>query len=47
MTPAEKKLATLEQQDETKEVPRISMSDMETIIDSLPDESVVIVTVKD
>ena len=45
MTPGEKKLAVLEQQDDTEEVPRISMSDMEDIIDSLPDEAVVIVTI--
>jgi hypothetical protein len=45
MTPGEKKLAVLEQQDGTGKVPRISMSDMEDIIDSLPDELVVIVTI--
>tara|TARA_R110002020_G_scaffold465508_1_gene686976 strand:+ start:305 stop:487 length:183 start_codon:yes stop_codon:yes gene_type:complete len=45
MTPGEKKLAVLEQLDDTEEVPRISMSDMEDIIDSLPDESVVTVLI--
>jgi|TARA_R100001244_G_C5107740_1_gene120376 hypothetical protein len=45
MTPGEKKLAALEQQDGAGKVPRISMSDMEDIIDSLPDELVVIVTI--
>jgi len=45
MTPGEKKLAVLEQLDGAGKVPRISMSDMEDIIDSLPDELVVIVTI--
>ena len=45
MIPGEKKLAVLEQLDDTEEVPRISMSDMEDIIDSLPDESVVTVLI--
>ena len=45
MTPGEKKLAVLEQLDDTGKVPRISMSDMEDIIDSLPDESVVTVLI--
>jgi len=45
MTPGEKKLAVLEQLDDTGKVPRISMSDMEDILDSLPDEAVVIVTI--
>ena len=45
MTPGEKKLAVLEQLDDTEEVPRISMSDMEDILDSLPDESVVTVLI--
>ena len=45
MTPGEKKLAVLEQQDDTEEVPRISMSDMEDILDSLPDEAVVTVSI--
>jgi len=45
MTPGEKKLAVLEQLDDTEEVPRISMSDMEDILASLPDEAVVTVTI--
>ncbi len=45
MTPGEKKLAVLEQLDDTEEVPRISMSDMEDILDSLPDEAVVTVLI--
>jgi len=45
MTPGEKKLAVLEQQDDTGKVPRISMSDMEDILASLPDEAVVTVTI--
>ena len=45
MTSGEKKLAVLEQLEDTEEVPRISMSDMEDIIDSLPDESVVTVLI--
>ena len=45
MTSGKKKLAVLEQLDDTKEVPRISMSDMEDILDSLPDEAVVTVTI--
>ena len=45
MTPGEKKLAVLEQLDDTGKVPRISMSDMEDILDSLPDESVVTVLI--
>jgi hypothetical protein len=45
MTPGEKKLSVLEKLDDTEEVPRISMSDMEDIIDSLPDESVVTVLI--
>ena len=45
MTSGEKKLAVLEQLEDTEEVPRISMSDMEDILDSLPDESVVTVTI--
>ena len=45
MTSGKKKLAVLEKQDGTEEVPRISMSDMEDILDSLPDEAVVTVTI--
>ena len=45
MTSGEKKLAVLEQLEDTEEVPRISMSDMEDILDSLPDEAVVTVTI--
>ena len=45
MTSGEKKLAVLEQLDDTEEVPRISMSDMEDILGSLPDESVVTVLI--
>jgi hypothetical protein len=45
MTSGEKKLAVLEQLDDTEEVPRISMSDMEDILASLPDEAVVTVTI--
>ncbi len=45
MIPGEKKLAVLEQLDDTEEVPRISMSDMEDILDSLPDEAVVTVLI--
>jgi len=45
MTSGEKKLAVLEQLDDTEEVPRISMSDMEDILDSLPDEAVVTVSI--
>ena len=45
MIPGEKKLAVLEQLEDTEEVPRISMSDMEDILGSLPDEAVVTVSI--